>query len=395
MARSRWVSLASATAAGEASAVRAVPGLRFGRQGFIANGQPGRRPPLGGRRPADARPNARTVTVLQFVIGPKSATLARLMLVGAQSIQPREHTAIMAVRIAWTIVALIIVGAAGVGGVSRGHGARSHPRAARHRQRGVPEGRRRMGAGRERAQGLQARLSGRQRFHRCFTRFTRISPPRCTMVAVITTASSRSHVRPHRARRLAAEGPHSSLGQQERGAADPGGHLAHAPAGAPGAACPRSPTPSACSSCFKRWAAAVQVDFASGVLEIEHRDSAFDARGVRLPQAMRSSILLVPPLLARFGQARIEDEVRGCTLGVREIDPHVEVFERFGARIERSDDGWLLHAQRPLAGHLALARLRLGHHHRELRAVRRAGRRAARRSSMPPASRTCRSSAAS
>jgi hypothetical protein len=88
--------------------------LRFGRQGFIANGHSrarGRR--LAGRRPADARPNARTVTVLHFVIGPKPAKLARLMLAGAQSIQSREHTAIMAVRIAWTIVALIIVGAAG------------------------------------------------------------------------------------------------------------------------------------------------------------------------------------------------------------------------------------------------------------------------------------------
>jgi hypothetical protein len=41
----------------------------------------------------------------------ESATLARLMLVGAQSIQP-QGIAIMAVRIAWTIVALIIVGAA-------------------------------------------------------------------------------------------------------------------------------------------------------------------------------------------------------------------------------------------------------------------------------------------
>ena len=50
------------------------------------------------------------MTVLHFVIGSKPATLARLMLVGAQLIEPREHTAIMAVRIAWTIVALIIVG---------------------------------------------------------------------------------------------------------------------------------------------------------------------------------------------------------------------------------------------------------------------------------------------
>jgi UDP-N-acetylglucosamine 1-carboxyvinyltransferase len=94
----------------------------------------------------------------------------------------------------------------------------------------------------------------------------------------------------------------------------------------------------------------VHADSAHGEVEIEHRDCTFDARGARLPQAMRSSILLVPPLLARFGQARIEDEVRGCTLGVREIDPHVEVFERFGARVERAADGWLLRAHRPLQG---------------------------------------------
>ena len=99
---------------------------------------------------------------------------------------------------------------------------------------------------------------------------------------------------------------------------------------------------------FQALGSRVQADFASGRVEIEHRDCTFDARRTRLPQAMRSSILLVPPLLTRFGCARIEDEVRGCTLGVREIDPHVEVFERFGARIERGDDGWLLAVQRPL-----------------------------------------------
>ncbi|MGE1070891.1 hypothetical protein ACQJ0I_22900, partial [Pantoea agglomerans] len=34
-----------------------------------------------------------------------------------------------------------------------------------------------------------------------------------------------------------------------------------------------------------------------------------------------------------------EDDVKGCTLGAREIDPHVEVFERFGASVERHPDG--------------------------------------------------------
>ncbi|HEX6720372.1 MAG TPA: UDP-N-acetylglucosamine 1-carboxyvinyltransferase, partial [Burkholderiaceae bacterium] len=99
---------------------------------------------------------------------------------------------------------------------------------------------------------------------------------------------------------------------------------------------------------FRAMGSRVEADFATGVVEIEHRDTTFDARTMRLPEGMRSSILLVPPLLTRFGCARIEDEVRGCTLGVREIDPHIEVFEHFGARTERGDDGWVLNVKRPL-----------------------------------------------
>jgi UDP-N-acetylglucosamine enolpyruvyl transferase len=57
---------------------------------------------------------------------------------------------------------------------------------------------------------------------------------------------------------------------------------------------------------------------------------------------MRSSIMLVPPLLARFGVARLEDNVKGCTLGVREIDPHVEVFQHFGGEVERAEGSLLV-----------------------------------------------------
>jgi UDP-N-acetylglucosamine 1-carboxyvinyltransferase len=99
---------------------------------------------------------------------------------------------------------------------------------------------------------------------------------------------------------------------------------------------------------FRAMGSRVEADFTTGVVEIHHADTAFDPRTMRLPEGMRSSILLVPPLLTRFGCARIEDEVRGCTLGVREIDPHIEVFEHFGARTERGDDGWVLNVKRPL-----------------------------------------------
>ena len=99
---------------------------------------------------------------------------------------------------------------------------------------------------------------------------------------------------------------------------------------------------------FRALGSSVQVDFARGVLDIQHRHTLFDEKRHRLPEAMRSSVMLVPPLLARFGSARIENDVQGCTLGVREIDPHVEVFERFGARIERRADALIVRSNGPL-----------------------------------------------
>jgi UDP-N-acetylglucosamine 1-carboxyvinyltransferase len=99
---------------------------------------------------------------------------------------------------------------------------------------------------------------------------------------------------------------------------------------------------------FKEIGSDVQTDLPRGTIGLHHRHSAFDARRHRLPEGMRSSIMLVPPLLARFGEARIEDEVKGCTLGVREIDPHVETMRRFGAHVERSDEGFVVRCDGPL-----------------------------------------------
>ena len=86
----------------------------------------------------------------------------------------------------------------------------------------------------------------------------------------------------------------------------------------------------------------VSVDYATGVLDVHHKDTLFDPQRHHLPEEMRSSVMLVPPLLARFGVARIENDVQGCTLGVREIDPHVEVMERFGCHVERSREHLLI-----------------------------------------------------
>jgi UDP-N-acetylglucosamine 1-carboxyvinyltransferase len=89
---------------------------------------------------------------------------------------------------------------------------------------------------------------------------------------------------------------------------------------------------------FRMLGSEVSMDFGTGILDLHHHATAFDPVAHKLPEEMRSSIMLVPPLLARFGVARLENDVKGCTLGVREIDPHVEVFERFGARVARTAD---------------------------------------------------------
>jgi UDP-N-acetylglucosamine 1-carboxyvinyltransferase len=99
---------------------------------------------------------------------------------------------------------------------------------------------------------------------------------------------------------------------------------------------------------FRTLGSRVEVDFARGMLDLHHRDTQFDPAVHRLPEEMRSSIMLVPPLLARFGVARIENDVKGCSLGVREIDPHVEVFEHFGAKVERGNGALIIRSHGPL-----------------------------------------------
>lgn len=87
---------------------------------------------------------------------------------------------------------------------------------------------------------------------------------------------------------------------------------------------------------FQALGSEVEWDKANRILLLRHA-SARIADGASLPDGMRSSIMLIPPLVARFGEARLEGEVKGCTLGAREIDPHIEVFQTFGMQVSESD----------------------------------------------------------
>jgi UDP-N-acetylglucosamine 1-carboxyvinyltransferase len=48
---------------------------------------------------------------------------------------------------------------------------------------------------------------------------------------------------------------------------------------------------------------------------------------------MRGAVLLLGPLLARAGHIEVTQEIGGCSLGIRELDPHLEVLKNLGAEI--------------------------------------------------------------
>ncbi|MDU0810875.1 MAG: UDP-N-acetylglucosamine 1-carboxyvinyltransferase [Burkholderia sp.] len=99
---------------------------------------------------------------------------------------------------------------------------------------------------------------------------------------------------------------------------------------------------------FRILGSRVFIDFDTGILELHHLNTQFNPAIHRLPEAIRSSIMLIPALLTRFGVARLENNVMGCTLGVREVDPHIEVFKCFGADIERMTDSIIIRTENPL-----------------------------------------------
>ncbi len=53
------------------------------------------------------------------------------------------------------------------------------------------------------------------------------------------------------------------------------------------------------------------------------------------PLGMRGAILLLGPLVTRMKEIEVTEEIGGCSLGIREIDPHLEVLEALGAKIKR------------------------------------------------------------
>ncbi len=81
---------------------------------------------------------------------------------------------------------------------------------------------------------------------------------------------------------------------------------------------------------------------AAGTMRLDH--AGFNPRRLAggLPDGMRSSVLLFAPLLRRMKQLPLAANAKGCALGIRELDPHLEILEKLGAKISRAGGGLTL-----------------------------------------------------
>jgi UDP-N-acetylglucosamine 1-carboxyvinyltransferase len=89
---------------------------------------------------------------------------------------------------------------------------------------------------------------------------------------------------------------------------------------------------------FQEQGSKVVWDRKAGTIGIDH--STFDPRRMEgeLPSGMRSSVLLFAPLLQRMKKITLPTNAKGCSLGIRELDPHLEILEKLGAKISHHGD---------------------------------------------------------
>ena len=90
-------------------------------------------------------------------------------------------------------------------------------------------------------------------------------------------------------------------------------------------------------SFFTSQGSAIDWDRESGVMRVDHRGFRSALSNAELPQDMRSTVLLYPALLHRMGRITIRSNAKGCSLGVREIDPHLDVLAALGATVDAGD----------------------------------------------------------
>ena len=88
---------------------------------------------------------------------------------------------------------------------------------------------------------------------------------------------------------------------------------------------------------FRAQGSHIEWDREAGELRVDHSGFQSTLADDELPQDMRSTVLLYPALLRRLGRISIHANAQGCSLGVREIDPHLDVLRALGATVAEGE----------------------------------------------------------
>ena len=92
----------------------------------------------------------------------------------------------------------------------------------------------------------------------------------------------------------------------------------------------------------------LDISFANGHVRMTGPATNMDAP-YELVSQMRASILVLGPLLARYGQARVSLP-GGCAIGTRPVDLHIRAMQKLGATVELADGYIQARASKGLIG---------------------------------------------
>ncbi|HKD89889.1 MAG TPA: UDP-N-acetylglucosamine 1-carboxyvinyltransferase, partial [Streptosporangiaceae bacterium] len=100
--------------------------------------------------------------------------------------------------------------------------------------------------------------------------------------------------------------------------------------------------------------AVVKFHEAERTLVVDASELTSSVLPAEIASRFRASVLFVPALLHRLGEATIEGEVGGCNLGRRSLDFHCRGFARLGAIVDEEETAIHIKADRLRGAHLYL-----------------------------------------
>lgn len=79
----------------------------------------------------------------------------------------------------------------------------------------------------------------------------------------------------------------------------------------------------------------IEWDKEAGVMRLQNDKIDEKAAREGFPLNMFGAALLLGALCGRFKKVSIKSKIKGCSLGMRPLDPHIEVMKKFGAKVMR------------------------------------------------------------